>query len=178
MMNKDNLIIIGLIVALSVGIFGLFHGGRDGRDGRDGLGAIPGPEIYDTLILRSNFINGGIVTSTTTVDATITLDASHLRREVSLMSMNIGVDATITTMASTSAPLVDLLPGQSFQVYFFNASTTAGSLATFAAGTGVALQEDEEETVVVNGLDLARLTFIKKPDSDVALIIEVFQVGD
>ncbi len=183
-MKNNKYLVVSIVVALALSVYALIvvlSGGADGQNGRNGLngkGAIPGPEVYETMIFRGSSLDGGITTSTTTVDATIVLDASHLRREVSYISMNIGVNATVTTMASTSAPLVDLLPGQSFQVYFYNASTTAGSTATFAGGTGVDLQEDEGATVIVNGLEVARLTFLKKLDSDVIFWVETGQVGD
>ena len=176
-MNKDKLVVIGVVLALVLSGFAFFNGGVDGRDGLDGIGGASGPYHTEHQIFANNFTRGGTVTSTTTVDTTIILDASHLRVGVSLMSMNIGVDATITTMASTSAPLVNLIPGESFVVYFFNASTTAGSLATFAAGTGVDLQEDNGGAKTVGGNDIARLTFLKKADSDVILWIESGQEG-
>ncbi len=177
-MNKDKLVIVGIVVALVFSGFALFNGPQDGVNGRDGIGGAAGPYHTETQQFAGSYSVPGTMTSTTTVDSSITLDASHLRREVSLMSMNIGEDTTITTMASTSQPLVGLRSGEYFVTYFYNASTTAGSAATFAAGTGVDLQEDEGETVVVNGLEMARLTFQKKADSDISLILEVFQVGD
>lgn len=177
-MDKDKFIVIGVVLALVLSGFAFFNGGADGRDGRDGVGAVAGPFYTEHQVFGNSFTLGGTVTSTTTIDTTIVLDARHLRVGVSLMSMNIGIDATITTMASTSAPFVGMRAGQSFTVYFFNASTTAGSVATFAAGTGVDLQEDEGETVLVNGLEIARLTFLKKVDSDIIMWVEAGQVGD
>ena len=171
-MNKDKLVVIGVVLALVLSGFAFFNGGKDGRDGLDGIGGASGPYHTEHQIFASTFTSGGIVTATTTIDTTITLDASHLRQGVSLMSMNIGVDATITTMASTSAPFVGMRAGESFTVYFFNASTTAGSVATFAAGTGVDLQKDNGGAVTVGGQDVARLTFLKKADSDVIMWIE------
>ncbi len=99
-------------------------------------------------------------------------------KTVSSLEMNVGIDATITTMASTSAPLSDLKVGESLEMYFYNASTTAASTATFAAGTGVDLQEDEGETVTVNGGEVARMTFLKKANTDVIFWLEVAQLGD
>ena len=81
-------------------------------------------------------------------------------------------------MASSSAPFSDLKVGQSLSVYYYNASTTAAATATFAAGAGVDLQEDEGETVIVNGLEVARLTFLKKVDTDIIMWVEAGQVGD
>jgi len=148
------------------------------REVQTQLGGASGPDHTENQVFLNNVTNGGEVTSTTTVDTTITLDSRHLRNKTSLISMNVGINTTITTMASTSEPLVGLKPGQSFEVYFFNASTTAGSTATFAAGTGVDMQEDEGETVIVNGLEISKLTFLKKADSNVIFWVEAGQVAD
>lgn len=178
MINKFSGV-VAIVLAVVAMVVAFSADGVQGPQGPAGpVGGSAGPYKTEHQVFGNGFTNGGTVTATTTVDSAITLDSRHLREGVSLMSMNIGVNATVTTMASTSAPLVGLEPGQSFTTYFYNASTTAGSTATFAAGTGVDLQEDEGATVVVNGLELARLTFIKKPDSDVALWVEVGQVGD
>ncbi len=143
------------------------------------FGALTSPTLFDHIEFKESFTKGGNAVATTTVDATIVLGTGHrFDRTVSSLEMNIGVNATVTTMASTTAPLSNLAVGESLEVLFYNASTTAGSTATFAAGTGVDLQEDEGETVIVNGLEVARLTFLKKQDTDVILWVEVGQVGD
>lgn len=142
------------------------------------LGAVVSPDINDHVSFNQNFTKGGTQVATTSTASTYTLTRSELRKDVSYISWNVGVNTTLTTMASTSAPLSELKTGESFTVLFHNASTTAGATATFAAGTGVDLQENEGGVVVVNGLEFARLTFVKKANTDVALIVETTQTGD
>jgi hypothetical protein len=177
-MKKDYVIYAVLAAVFLAGIF-LPLGGSSVVERVVEVGAQVGPEHFEHQVFRSGFTQGGPVTATTTIDSTIVLGTGHsFSEDTSLLSMNVGINATVTTMASTSAPLVGLRAGESFTTYFYNASTTAGSTATFAAGTGVDLQEDEGETVIVNGLEVARLTFLKKADTDVILYVEVGQVGD
>lgn len=142
--------------------------------------ASAGPVKYNHQSFVGNFSVGGQVYATSSTASTYTLTTTELRnnRETSLISWTVNVNTTLTTMASTSAPLVGLKTGESYSVYFYNASTTAGATATFAAGTGVDLQEDEGSSVIVNGLEIAKLTFLKKADTDVILWVSVGQVGD
>lgn len=129
----------------------------------------------------AGFQSGGFAFATTSDIATYTLTFDELGRDTTYITWTPDLDLTLTTMASTS-PVFDAILG--FQtgdkrIYdFYNASTTAAATITFAAGTGVDMQEDEGETVILNGLEFARLTFIRKADTDIAFQVEVFQVGD
>lgn len=144
------------------------------------LGASAGPDHYFHNRFVSNLSIGGQYYATSSTKSALTLTTTELskERDDALISWTVNVNTTLTTMASTSAPFRDLDVGEFYTVYFYNASTTAGATATFAAGTGVDLQEDEGETVIVNGLEIARLTFLKKADTDIMMWIEVGQVGD
>ena len=142
------------------------------------LGANPGPDFFNHLVFKQNFTRGGTAIATSSTAATYTLTTSELRKESNYLSWTVNVNTTLTTMASTSAPFNGMSTGESFEVIFHNASTTAGATATFAAGTGVDLQESEGGTVIINGLEFGRLVFIKKANTDIAMVVEGFQVGD
>ena len=142
------------------------------------FGANPGPDFFNHLVFKQNFTRGGTAIATSSTAATYTLTTSELRKEVNYLSWTVNVNTTLTTMASTSAPFNGMSTGESFEMYFHNASTTAGATATFAAGTGVDLQESEGGTVIINGLEFGRIVFIKKANTDIAMVVEGFQVGD
>lgn len=145
------------------------------------LGAAPGPTHYVHQEFKSNFLKGGTsyATSSTATGYTLTTAELPANRERGYLSWTPNVTATtLTTMASTTAPLAGLKTGEQWEVLFYNATSTAAATVTFAAGTGIDLQEDEGGSVIVNGLELARLTFIKKADSDVILLVEPYQLGD
>lgn len=142
------------------------------------LGANPGPEFLNHLEFKQGYTKGGNLVATTSAVAAYTLAANEWRKETSYVSWTPNVNLTLTTMASTSAPLVGLRRGESFEILLYNASTTAASTITIAAGAGVDLQESEGGTVILNGLEFAKLTFTKKNDHDVALIFEGMQLGD
>ena len=145
-------------------------------------GAASGPDHFNRQVFHAGFQSGGTVYSTSTTASTYTLTNTELGGDISYIEFNTGLLAqTFTTMASTS-PVFDAILGHTagdkrvYDVYM--ASTTATSVLTWAAGTGVDLQEDEGETVLQNGLEFARVTFIRKVNTDIGMEVEVFQVGD
>lgn len=145
------------------------------------VGTASGPDKFNhQRFLANHSVGGGGSFATSSTATAYTLTTAELKsdRRESYLSWTPNVSTTLTTMASSSAPLADLKVGESYSVYFYNASTTAASTVTFAAGTGVDLQEDEGETVIVNGLEISKLTFIKKADTDVILWVSAGQVGD
>lgn len=150
-------------------------------DGEMMLSASAGPDHYvHNRFLENISIGGGhtYATSSTAASYTLTTTELDVNRRNSYISWTVNVNTTLTTMASSSAPLVGLDVGESYSVWFYNASTTAAATATFAAGTGVDLQEGEGETVICNGLELCKLTFLKKSDTDVILLVNPMQTGD
>lgn len=143
------------------------------------LGANPGPDFYNNLTFHQNFTKGGTQVATSSTAATYTLTSKEIRKDVSYVSWTPNVNTTLTTMASTSAPLIDLKKGESFDLYFYNASSTAAATVTFAAGTGVDLQKNEDTAdLAVNGLDVVKLTFIKKANTDIIVTMEEFIEAD
>jgi len=167
------------------------NAGSDDRDDRDEIivGGFPGTDVYQHVNFHGGISNGGTIWATTTDDA-ITLTQGDIDDEVSYLQILPYENLTITTMATGSmGNILSSIPGSKREYILHNASTTAASTITIAAGTGVDLQEDEGETVVINGLEFARLTFIRtglgipgganlSGGDGVTLIVEVFQVGD
>jgi hypothetical protein len=179
-MKQNQLLTIAVAIVAVVAVVGLFSPMGQNVVREIAVGGAAGPEVFDTQYFRSNFTVGGKGTSiaTSSTAAAFTLTTRTMRVEVHYVSWTPNVNTTLTTMASTSAPFIGLLPGESFEQIWYNASTTAAATITFAAGTGVDLQEDEGGTVIVNGLESARVTYVKKADSDILMIVEPYQVGD
>jgi len=175
-MNTKSLT-VGLVVVAIIAI-GAYGFPRVTNKVVEKLGAFPGPDILSNVRFHENFTNSGYEATTTGVINAFTLTSKELKKNVSYISWNPSLSQTLTTMASTSAPFVNLAVGEGFSVEFYSATTTAGATVTFAAGTGIDLQEDEGGTVVVNGLETSRLNFRKKADTDILMWVEVGQVGD
>jgi len=168
-----------LVVILVIATAGAYYFPKGNTVVERIVGAIPGPDIYDHLTFHQGFTKGGTQVATSSTASSYTLTTKEIRKEVSYLSWTVNVNTTLTTMASTSAPLSDLKTGESFSLYFHNASTTAAATATFAAGTGVDLQKNEDTAdLAVNGLDVVKLTFIKKANTDVILTMEEFIEAD
>lgn len=175
------------LVALAVSLVVLFTGLalftpepiviQDGQR----VGASPGPDVYVRQIFHAGYQYGSDVFATSTTESTFTITNTEFGKDIGYLEVNVGLDTTWTTMASSS-PIFDAILGHTAgdtRVYVvYSATTTTATTLTWAGGTGVDLQEDEGETVIQNGLEYARITFIRKLNTDIAMIVELFQVGD
>jgi len=179
-MNKKTYILtVAVLLIIAIGAYYFPTGGTVvERIKERTLGAAAGPEHTEHQVFKQSFTHGGTAVSTTSDVAAATMTTGELRRDVNYITWNADLNVTITSPASTSAPFADMRTGEKITVDVYSATTTAATTMTWAAGTGVDLQEDEGETVIQNGLETARLTFIKKADSDVLMWVEVAQVGD
>lgn len=176
-------LVTGVVSAVVVLFFAMFflgagEDGMPGRDGQDAVGAIAGHEFFERMKFFKNFVTGGTTFATTSTATSYTLTTTEIDFNDSYVSWNPSLDTTLTTMASSAAPFNSLAVGESVEQIWYNASTSAAATITFAAGTGIDLQEDEGGTVIVNGLETARVTYVKKADTNVAVIVEPYQVGD
>lgn len=180
-MNGKVLLTVGVVIALLFSVVAIAKPGTV-REVTVPVGAQVGPEHFETQVFYENVVIGGLNNYHSTTSAaglgSFTLTAVEVDKRDSFVSWLPNNNITLTTMASTSAPFLGMKPGESFEQLWYNASTTAAATITFAAGTGVDLQEDEGGTVIINGLETARVTFLKKADTDVAVIVEPYQVGD
>jgi len=175
-MNKN--IGVALVAVLVIAIVGAYQFPQVQNVVDKSFGATPGPDFYNHVTFKQGFTAGGTAVSTTTAESTVTLTSATLRPEVTYITWLANLDTTATTMASSSAPFSSLAVGEKLEVLVYSSTTTAATTITYAAGTGVDLQEDEGETVIQNGLEIARLTFVKKADTDILMWVEVGQVGD
>lgn len=176
---KEKLATGGVIVAVILSGLAFFGGDTPATVTErvvERVGASVGPEHTDTQYFDGGFTKGGSVATSSTGNTVLT--ASEINPNKSFVSFTANVDQNVTLPASTTAPFKNLAVGEGFSVLVYSATTTAGATMTYVAGTGIDLQEDEGETVVQNGLEVARLTFVKKANSDIIAWVEAGQVGD
>lgn len=175
---SNKLIVSGVVVAVIFSVAAFFSGATERIVERVEVGGAAGPDHYNHQYFKQSYTRGGTDIATTSTASTYTLTNAELRDDVNYISWTPNINTTLTTQASTSAPFVGLQTGETRELILYNASTTAAATITFAAGTGVDLQEDEGGSVIVNGLEAARITYFKKADSDIGFVVEPFQVGD
>jgi len=181
-MNK----IIGIVAVLAfiLGVVGFSTGSKTVYQTikNEPVGAIPGPDIYQSMFFHSGFSQGGTryATSSTATAYTLTnTEMTNRNNDVSYIDWTVNVNTTLTTQATSSMSWLGKVAGDEKSFWFRNASTTAAASATFAAGTGVDLQKNEDSAdLAILGLDLAKLTFIRKADTDVLLVLEEFIEAD
>tara|TARA_Y100000310_G_C20549144_1_gene747151 strand:- start:572 stop:1114 length:543 start_codon:yes stop_codon:yes gene_type:complete len=180
-MNKITIISGIVIIALSVGI-SAYVGPTERVTERvvEQVGAQSGPDHFETQRFFEGFRTGfnSVATSTAGGVSSITAISQIINCDNPYVSWTANLNQTVTLQASTSPPFSGMRAGESCSILVYSATTTAATTITWAAGTGIDLQEDEGATVVQNGLEIARLTFVKKADTDVIAWVEVGQVGD
>lgn len=179
-------------VALADNVVNYFYDNstyQEANNVNDTFGANPGPDKYQRQYFHAGFNDGGTRYATTTVTAG-TIKESDIDEDVKYIQALVNVDTTLTFPATgTMVSMLGKEVGDTRTYIIHNASTTAASALTIAAGTGVDLQEDEGETVILNGLEFGRITFMRtglgaaggstlSGGNGVVMIVEPFQVGD
>ena len=163
------------------GVYNNYEATQDVPENLD-LGAVSGPDSYQWMNFHAGFQSGGKSLATSSTAATYTLASKDIPTETTWLQWTVNVNTTVTTMSSSSAAMINMgIPtiGDTRVVYLYNASSTAAASLTLAAGTGVDLQQNEDNAdLAILGLDVAKLTFIRKPNTDVMLILDEFTTAD
>jgi len=136
--------------------------------------------VSGDVTVSGTFMGGGSYYATSSTASAYTILPSEID-DVYLIEWNADLNTTLTLPATTTTgfdSIVGTAAGSNREYMIYAASSTAASTITIAAGTGIDLQEDEGETVIINGLEVARLMLVRKSNSDVIAWLEVGQVGD
>jgi hypothetical protein len=115
--------------------------------------------------------------ATTSTAATYTLLNSEIANAQTVF-WNPSANVTLTLPASTT---ISFIPntGDTRVIWLQNASTTAGATITLAAGAGIDLQKNEDTAdLAVAGLDWVKMTFIRKNNTDIAVMLEEVTEAD
>lgn len=146
------------------------------------LGAVTSPTFTQRAYFNAGYNYGGTAYATSSTAATYTVPANTFGRDVYMISWTPNVNTTLTLPATTSASFINIVgitPGESREYILYNASSTAAASITLAAGAGIDLQKNEDTAdLAILGLDMAKLTFIRKPNKDVMVLMEEYQEAD
>jgi hypothetical protein len=150
------------------------------NEGDVSLSAFASPDIYQRVKLNNTYINGGERYATSSTASTYTLTSAEMKGDIKYIDWTPNVNTTLTTMATSTMGFMDIGDVGNERVYYLrNASSTAAASITLAAGTGVDLQVNEDSAdLAILGLDMAKLTFMRKNNTDVILIVEEYTEGD
>lgn len=126
------------------------------------------------------FTESGGIRATSTTNATETLLASDFDVE-NYIDYTANINTTLTLPATTTFA-TGFLPnaGDTRQVTLRSATTTAATTLTLAAGTGIDLQFAEATggDLVLNGLDVGVITFIRKANTDILALWNEYTEAD
>lgn len=131
-------------------------------------------------LTSGRFTEGGdfLASTTKTGVSAATMPISYLTSYNGLEYTLPNVAVTLTLPATSTMTALIPNEGDIYRWYLANLSTTAASSTTIAAGTGIDLREDENGDVVIEGGNHATLTFIRKINKDVVVIVEEWIVAD
>ena len=168
-MNKENLVVGGIVIALLFSVFALFNGGQDGRDGRDGVGVASGPDVYNHTLFFDGLTDGGGVRATTTTVAAETITSGQMARNKVFRYLGSATAAAITVTLPATSTMSNLIPrpGDTRTWIFENAYTASATTTTIAAGTGIDLQESDGQNVIIGINNYAFLTCFREASSDI-----------
>jgi hypothetical protein len=187
MKKESNIVLFALVAfAIVLGFVGVLKPGTvtervvNEQGETLSVGAAAGPEHTEYQYFKAGYQNGCQRFATTSGVATFTLTSSEIKGERCYIDWSIDLNTTLTTMATTAMPWLGRTAGDTKEFWFRNASTTVTSTITLAAGTGVDIQiaETTGGDLVLEGLNIARLTFMRKNDTDVLVIVDEFKPGD
>lgn len=176
---KEKLIIGGIILALLIGTVAYFQSDTKTIETVvKEYQAIAGPDVYDRMFLHRGLTVGSTI-STTTVLATLTTARATFGLNPSVILWNHDIDTTITLTASSTHGYVPKV-GDVATIYIQNASTTSGATLTFTADAQLDFQFTEATggDLVLNGLDWAKMTFVRTSAYVVTAIFSEFTEAD
>lgn len=136
--------------------------------------------ITNAGALSVNTLTQGGGENSTTTPASMTLAYADFDTENFIdMTPTIG-NITITLPATST--MSEMIPktGDMREIILRNATTTAATTITIAAGTGIDLQllETTGADLVLEGLDVATLQFIRKADTDILVLWKEYIEAD
>lgn len=167
-MKPLNFLLTVLVSALvAVGAVAVFAP----KGGEGVLGARPGPDATEFQNFQAGFQSGGRY-ATSTDDTTATALASNFK-DITRYDFTPNVAGITLTLPATST-LSSFVPkpGDTREVFLCNATTTAATSFTLAAGTGMNLAQ-ATSTLAISTNQCAELRFSRKANSDIDVFYDL-----
>ena len=143
------------------------------------LGAVVGPDTNFRTFFNAGYTAGGNLATSSTA-TTYRTDAKDFNRTPTVVQWTPNVNTTVSISGTSTFAYIPKV-GDVANIYILNASTTAGSSITFAAAdSGVDMQFAEATggELVLNGLDWAKVTLIRKSLNQVTFIFDEMTEAD
>lgn len=169
-MDNKIALVIG-IVALALGGWAAFKPEK--------LGSVPGVSLFPTSV--TTFTQGGGITATSSSNSAATLLATDIDTEnIVEMTWNFAA-GTLTLPASSTMTNIAPNAGDVRTIWIRNASPTAATSTTIAAGTGMTFKSAATSslaTVLIGDTDAdntVRLDLVRKADTDFNVFLTKYQ---
>ncbi len=130
-------------------------------------GAVSSPDVYTYLNVSGGFTQGGDALATSTTGTADTLRADQMQQYSVIRYMANTGNTTLTLPATSTMSNIMQRPGQSRTWWIHNATGTAATTLTLAAGTGIDLIAVTAADDVIDGDEYSKLTCWRQIDSDI-----------
>lgn len=176
-MNQNKVTVAGVLVAIVLGVVGLFVGDTNVVTNpvtkETVVGAAPGPDLSERTTTLAGLAQAGVTTIATT-SATRTLTDRELAnaRVISISDMGGGQAALTLTLPASSTWASLPRNGHSQSWIIDNLAATAATTTTITAGAGVDIDGPTANDDIINGGVSGTLSCWKLPNSDVRCIVE------
>lgn len=166
---KDKLTVAGVIVAIALGVVGLFTGDTfvsNPTEVREVVGAAASPEVYQHTYFNTGYSFGGYFATTTT--GATRLVARDLPNDVTYY--NITPSAATAWTLPASSTLSAIVPKAGMCKEFIMNNASASNDVTVTAGTGWDIRNASGTAVVIHN-SMATMRFCRGADTDIDLIL-------
>ena len=160
-MNTKNIVTSVIVSVVIVALAAVFFGNTNTVVERI-VGSSSGTDHSFREFFNGSLTRGGAITATSSTASTYTTIAKDWPAEGTVVSWTPNVNTTISLSGTSTNALVPKV-GDTADIYFRNASSTAASAITFAAADANADLQFAEATggdLVLNGLDWTKITVI------------------
>ena len=146
-------------------------------DRPSGVGGVPGVALWPQSV--TTFTQGGGIYATSTNGSASTLLSTDIAtNNIVDMTWNFAA-GTLTLPATSTMSNIAPNPGDSRTIWIRNASPTAATSTTIAAGTGMTLKLAASSTPLLVGDtdadNTARIEFVRKSDTDFNVYLTKYQ---
>lgn len=171
---KEKFTVAGVVVALALGVVGLFTGDVTNVSPvevrEEKVGAMASPDVYVPTFFYGTMAEGGGCFATSTAGSGAvagTLTAAQLERN-NCIKVTVNAQAGMTITLPATSTLGHILPkaGMHRTWIIENATTTAATTLTIAKGTGINLIAVTANDDVIDGTERSVIDCFRRTDND------------
>jgi len=170
-MNKLNITLVALLGVALIGFLALYSAKPTQTVIEKTVGAVAGSDFTNRVSFLDGFEWGGKYATVATTSATYTLSANQYKSGLIEVTSVTGAAALTLSLPASTTDAYPRQVGMRTSTIIKNSHTAAATTTTIAAGTGIDLQENDGQNVVIGINNYAVVDCVRLVTTDVACII-------